>query len=497
MSNEYLLTLEHISKTFSSVKALDNVGFSVKKGVIHALMGENGAGKSTLIKILTGVYTPDSGAKITIEGKTFSSMNPMLSVRSGITVTYQDFSLFPNLTVVENIAIISELEQGAKVIDWKVMRRKAKAAMERMGISIDMDAQLGALSAAKQQLVAITRALVYRAKLLILDEPTSTLSAKEVESLIKIIHKLRDDGISILFISHKLDEVFAVAQQITVLRDGSFIGTYDTDKITQNDIIEHMVGRKVQYIRNAPKHPSDEVVLEVKNLSKKGNFADISFQLHKGEILALTGLVGAGRTELCEAVYGISRPDSGEILYEGKPVVIANSRAASRLGIALVPEDRRTQGLVIQKSIKDNITISVLEKLRNHFGLIRSKKEKELADGYIEQLKIKPAIASNTSGNLSGGNQQRVVIARCLALHPKVLIIDEPTNGIDIGAKQEIHNLLTQLAQQGMAIIMISSELPEVLAVANRILVMRRGRIVWEFKGEEATQSAIMHKAIL
>lgn len=227
MDNEYLLTLEHISKTFSSVKALDDVGFSVKKGVIHALMGENGAGKSTLIKILTGVYTPDSGAKITIDGKTFSSMNPMLSVRSGIAVTYQDFSLFPNLTVVENIAISRELERGAKVIDWKVMRKEAKAAMERMGISIDMDAQLGTLSAAKQQLVAITRALVYRAKLLILDEPTSTLSTKEVENLIKIIRKLRDDGISILFISHKLDEVFAVAQQITVLRDGTFIGTYD------------------------------------------------------------------------------------------------------------------------------------------------------------------------------------------------------------------------------------------------------------------------------
>lgn len=497
MDNEYLLTLEHISKAFSSVKALDDVGFSVKKGVIHALMGENGAGKSTLIKILTGVYTPDFGAKITIDGKTFSSMNPMLSVRSGIAVTYQDFSLFPNLTVVENIAISRELERGAKVIDWKVMRKEAKAAMERMGISIDMDAQLGTLSAAKQQLVAITRALVYRAKLLILDEPTSTLSTKEVENLIKIIRKLRDDGISILFISHKLDEVFAVAQQITVLRDGTFIGTYDTDQITQNDIIEHMVGRKVQYIRNAPKNPSDEVVLEVKNLSKKGNFADISFQLHKGEILALTGLVGAGRTELCETVYGIKRPDSGEILYEGKPAVIANSQEASRMGIALVPEDRRTQGLVIQKSVKDNITISVLDKLKNRFGLIRRKKEKELADSYIEQLKIKPAIAVNASGNLSGGNQQRVVIARCLALQPKVLIIDEPTNGIDIGAKQEIHDLLTQLAQQGMAIIMISSELPEVLAVANRVLVMRRGRIVWEFQGEEATQSAIMHKAIL
>ncbi len=238
-------------------------------------------------------------------------------------------------------------------------------------------------------------------------------------------------------------------------------------------------------------------MLEVKNLSKKGNFADISFQLHKGEILALTGLVGAGRTELCETVYGIKRPDSGEILYEGKPAVIANSQEASRMGIALVPEDRRTQGLVIQKSVKDNITISVLDKLKNRFGLIRRKKEKELADSYIEQLKIKPAIAVNASGNLSGGNQQRVVIARCLALQPKVLIIDEPTNGIDIGAKQEIHDLLTQLAQQGMAIIMISSELPEVLAVANRVLVMRRGRIVWEFQGEEATQSAIMHKAIL
>lgn len=497
MNEEYLLTLKHISKTFSSIKALDDVGFSVKKGVIHALMGENGAGKSTLIKILTGVYNPDPGAEITIDGKPFSCMNPMLSVRSGIAVTYQDFSLFPNLTVVENIAISRELERGAKVIDWNVMRKEARTAMERMGISIDLDAQLGTLSAARQQLVAITRALVYQAKLLILDEPTSTLSTKEVENLIAIIRKLRDDGISILFISHKLDEVFAVAEQITVLRDGTFIGTYDTDQTTQNDVIECMVGRKVQYVRNAPKNLSDEVVLEVKNLSKKGNFADISFQLHKGEILALTGLVGAGRTELCEAIYGITKPDSGEILYKGRPVTIANSREATRLGIALVPEDRRTQGLVTAKSVKDNITISVLDQLRNRLGLIRRKAEKELVDRYIEQLKIKPAIAWNTAGNLSGGNQQRVVIARCLALHPKVLMIDEPTNGIDIGAKQEIHDLLTSLSEEGMAIIMISSELPEVLAIANRIFVMRRGRIVGEFDGEEATQSAIMHKAIL
>lgn len=497
MQQDVLIELKHISKTFANVRALNDVGFSIKSGSVHALMGENGAGKSTLIKILTGVYTPDEGAEIVIDNKCLRNLTPIEAVKNGIAVTYQDFSLFPNLTVIENIGISKEIEKNHKVISWKTMREAASKALERIDAHIDMDAQLGLLSAAKQQLVAIARALVYNAKLLILDEPTSTLSSNEVKNLLNIIFKLKEQGISILFISHKIEEVFEVADQITVLRDGNYIGTYDKNMVSQDDIISFMVGRKVQYIRQAPQGKNQKVALEIKNFSKKGNFADISFKLYYGEILALTGLVGAGRTEVCQAIYGITKPDSGQILLEGEPVKIKNAEDATRKGIAFVPEDRRTQGLVIGKSIQENITLTVLKKMRNRACLLDYKKEKQCAQEYVERLKIKPGIISMPAGNLSGGNQQRVVIAKCLAAAPKVLIIDEPTNGIDIGAKQEIHALLRELADQGMAIIMISSELPEVLAISNRILVMRRGRISGEFSGEEATQNSIMRKAIL
>lgn len=492
-----LVELNHISKSFASVKALCDVSFAIQKGTVHALMGENGAGKSTLIKILAGVYSPDPGAKIRIDGQDVSALNPLEAVRRGIAVTYQDFSLFPNLTVVENIAVSGEIEKNRTVVHWKEMRKAAKKAVERMGVPIDLDAQLGALSAAKQQLVAIARALVYDAKLLILDEPTSTLSASEVQSLFSIIQKLKEEGMAILFISHKIDEVFAISDQITVLRDGTYIGTFDKKQVSADDIIAYMVGRKVQYDRKAPKKGSGETILEIRSLSKKGNYADISFRLKKGEILALTGLVGAGRTELCQSIYGITRPDSGSILFEGREVFVKNAEQANGLGIAFVPEDRRVQGLVTRRNVRENITLSVLHTLTNRIKLVDGKKEDKLAAQFIEKLKIKPPIPSLQVGNLSGGNQQRVVLAKCLALHPKVLIIDEPTNGIDIGAKQEIHDLLRELAEQGMGIIMISSELPEVLAISNRVLVMRRGRIVAEFDGDEATQSAIMHKAIL
>lgn len=346
MQQDVLIELKHISKTFANVRALNDVGFSIKSGSVHALMGENGAGKSTLIKILTGVYTPDEGAEIVIDNKCLRNLTPIEAVKNGIAVTYQDFSLFPNLTVIENIGISKEIEKNHKVISWKTMREAASKALERIDAHIDMDAQLGLLSAAKQQLVAIARALVYNAKLLILDEPTSTLSSNEVKNLLNIIFKLKEQGISILFISHKIEEVFEVADQITVLRDGNYIGTYDKNMVSQDDIISFMVGRKVQYIRQAPQGKNQKVALEIKNFSKKGNFADISFKLYYGEILALTGLVGAGRTEVCQAIYGITKPDSGQILLEGEPVKIKNAEDATRKGIAFVPEDRRTQGLL-------------------------------------------------------------------------------------------------------------------------------------------------------
>ena len=491
------IELEHISKTFPGVKALSDVSISLKEGEIHALLGENGAGKSTLIKILTGVYQPDEGAQIHIGNETFSSLTPIQAMRSGIAVTYQDFALFPNLSVAENIAIGNAIEKGTKVLSWKEMRAVAKAALDRIHVNLNLSETLDSLSAAKQQLVAIARALVSDAKLLILDEPTSALSKSEVENLFDIIRQLRDEGITILFIGHKLDEIFAVSERITILRDGTFIGTYDADKITVDEVIAKMVGRSVEYERLEVSNVSDEVLLKVENLSCAGNYADVSFELRKGEILGLTGLVGSGRTELCLSFLGLNKPESGHMYLEGQELVLKDTEDAVKKGIAFVPEDRRTQGLVVRKDVQSNITLAILKRLTNKLGLLKSAPSKQIVTTMMDKLRVHPNIPDMEASKLSGGNQQRVVIAKWLATNPKVLIIDEPTNGVDIGAKNEIHQMLRDLADQGIGIIMISSELPEILALSTRILVMRRGRIAAEFAGKSATQEEIMHKAIL
>lgn len=492
-----VIDLNHISKTFANVKALDDVSFSIHSGEVHALMGENGAGKSTLIKVLTGVYEPDGGAEIQIGNQLFSMLTPIEAVKKGIAVTYQDFSLFPNLTVAENISISSEIEKNTRILSWKKMREHAETAVKKMKVDMDLDAKLGTLSAAKQQLVAIARALVHDAKLLILDEPTSALSASEVEKLFLIINQLRKDGLAILFVSHKLDEVFRISDKITVLRDGTYIGTYPVSGVDQDEIIGKMVGRKVEYERCTSEKVREHVLLEVKHLTKAGNYKDISFQLHEGEILGITGLVGAGRTELCQSIYGITVPDSGSIAINGSEVRVTDTKTGTSLGIAFVPEDRREQGLVTRKSVKNNISITILRQVLNRCHLLDSKKETMKAVHYIEEMDVKPPLPNLEAGKLSGGNQQKVVLAKCLAMNPKILIIDEPTNGIDIGAKRKIHQLLKRLADQGMGIIMVSSELPEVLSLSNRILVMRRGHITEEFTGLETTQEQIMRKAIL
>jgi len=489
--------LEHVSKTFPGVKALQDVSFSIDKGEIHALLGENGAGKSTLIKILAGTHTPDEGSVIYIEGEKISSLTPITAVQKGIAVTYQDFSLFPNLSVAENIAISTVLEENKSVVDWKDIRRIAQAAIDRIGEDIDIDARLGGFSVAKQQLVAIARALVYDAKLIILDEPTSSLSAGEVANLFIIIHELKSKGISVLFISHKLDEVFEVADRMTIMRDGQYMGTFNTKDMDTQKVIALMVGRSIEFEREESKSVTDTVLLEVENLSKKGNYADISFTLHKGEILGITGLVGAGRTEICETLFGLESCDSGKIILDGQPVAFKNTSQAVEAGISFIPEDRQTQGLVLANTVEDNITMNVLGQLTNNIGNIDEKKQREQAMKYIDMLNLRPPFPDMLVSKLSGGNQQRVVIAKWIAVDPKLLIIDEPTNGVDVGAKEEIHNILRDLAKKGIGIIMVSSELPEILAVSDRILVMRRGRIVAEFKGGDATQEAIMKEALL
>ncbi len=496
MMDQPFLEINHVSKTFPGVKALDDIQMEVRKGEVHALIGENGAGKSTLIKILAGLYQPDEGARIIIEGREAANLTPLTALRRGITVIYQDFSLFPNLSVAENIALGLSVEEGNRFLNWERMNQTAGEALARLGVRLDLQAPLGGLSVAKQQLVAIARALVHKTKLIIMDEPTASLSKTEVESLFGIIGGIKASGIAIVFVSHKLEELFAIADRFTVLRDGKYIGTYRREELDNEKLIALMVGRTLtadHYAANAIGPP----LLEVRNLSKKGNFKDISFTLHAGEIVALTGLVGAGRTELAQALCGIERPDSGAVLLAGRPLTLRSPEAGVAQGIAYVPENRQSEGLIVRQTIEDNITITVLRQLVNRFALIRRERKHAVALEWIKTLNIKPPYPEMTVQQLSGGNQQRVVIAKWLAIRPKVLIIDEPTHGIDVGAKTEIHQLLRKLASEGIGILMISSELPEVLAISDKILVMRRGRINGEFGGGQATQEAIMNKAIL
>ena len=489
------LRLTNVSKTFPGVNALTNINFDVRPGEVHGLIGENGAGKSTLIKVLAGVYQPDPGAEIEIEGEKVTALTPTESMRRGVMVIYQDFSLFPTLSVKENIAFSQQIEKRRRLIDWKAMEETSRRALSTLGVEIDLNARLSSLSTARQQLVAIARALVYDAKLLVMDEPTSALSSGEVEHLFRVVNELKARGMAIIFISHKLDELFKITDRMTVLRDGHYIGTRISSETDTNEIITMMVGREIKEQHLAGKNIG-ETVLEVKNISKRGNYQDVSFSVRRGEVLGITGLVGAGRTETVRALFGLNPPDSGEILLEGRKIAPKSPAQAQALGIAYVPESRQTEGLVLQQDSESNLTLSILRRfVRN--GLICFSERRKKAVELIEQLNVKPAYPHMQVDKLSGGNQQKIVVAKWLATNPKVLIVDEPTNGIDVGAKTEIHHLLRELADEGMAVIMVSSELPEILSISDRVLVMRRGRINGEFNADGLSQEQIMEKAVL
>ncbi len=490
-----LVELKNISKTFPGVKALENVGFSIEEGEIHALIGENGAGKSTLIKILSGVYQPDAGGEMRIGGRVVESLTPLEALQNEIAVIYQDFSLFPNLTVMENIALEQSVKKNDTFVDWSAMERISRDALDQLDVDIDIDAVLGELSVAKQQLVAIARSLANNARLLILDEPTSALSNNEVIKLFEIMRSLKKKGMALLFISHKLDELFAISDKFTILRDGKYIGTYSEDELDDEQLISLMVGRKIEY-RVYPKNQKDDPLLEVKNFSKKGNFRDISFTLHRGEILGITGLVGAGRTEVVQSIFGLNPPEEGKLFLEGREIANKSPSDAVKAGFSFVPENRLQEGLVLSKSIEDNISLTMLEALSGPGSLVDRKEKNNLTLKWMEKLEIRPFLPKMLTSKLSGGNQQRVVISKWLATDPKVLIVDEPTNGIDIGAKSEIHKLLRDLAESGLGIIIISSELPEILAIADRVVVMRHGRITAEFPCEGISQEDIMSKAL-
>jgi ABC-type sugar transport system ATPase subunit len=490
---DYILKIENLTKHYPGVKALNEVSLAIKSGEVHALVGENGAGKSTLIKVLAGVIKPDQG-RIIIEGKDEKLLNPLDSLHKGIAVSFQDINLFPNLSIAENIALRRQIEEKNFLLKWRNIKLLAQDAIKELGLEVNLGQKLGYLSVANQQLVAIARALVHNAKLLILDEPTSSLSKEDVDKLFNAINILKEKGMAIIFVSHKLDEIFDISDEITVLRDGNYIGTYIKDTINEEQLISFMVGRNIQY-RQYEAQPREEELLKVSNLSKRGNFKDISFTLHRGEVLGITGLVGAGRTEVAQALFGYNLPDEGKIFIEGEMVKINSTSKAVELGIGYISENRKTEGLILEKSMEDNLTITIIDRLLNKFKMIDFKEKRKVVTDWVEKLKITPPYPDMLVNQFSGGNQQKVVIAKWLSYNPRVLIIDEPTNGIDIGAKSEIHQLLKNLAEQGMGIIVISSEIPEILAISDRILIMRRGRIVCELNGNRYTQKDILSRA--
>lgn len=494
MEESIFLEMRNISKTFPGVKALDQVQLSVRKGEVHALMGENGAGKSTLIKIISGVQPPDPGGQIFLEGKEVSFSGVHASISHGINAIHQDLSLFPNLTVAENI-YIGHTEKG--LVNWDDCERIAEEALKGLGIEIDTQELLGNLSIAKQQMVAIARAISFRSQLLIMDEPTATLSFSEVKILYDIIRKLKDQNIAILFISHKLDEVFEVSDRVTVLKDGRYVGCKDIKELDENQLVNMMVGRSVVYSALNDICFAKEKILEVRNISKTGNYKDISFDLHAGEILTLTGLVGAGRSEVAKALFGLNPPENGKIFIRGKEVKLDSVRQAMRHKIAFIPEDRHEEGLILNMTMRENISISILEKMLDRLKFMNNQKIQESAEHYSKILNIKPPQPWKKVRNFSGGNQQKIAIAKWLITEPEILIIDEPTHGVDIASKTEIHKLLKELASQGLGIIMVSSEWQEVFAVSDRVLVMRQGRIVCEGEAKTENQNLMMEKAIL
>ena len=501
-----LLRVEGISKSFPGVLALQDVSLEVFPGEVLGLVGENGAGKSTLMKILSGVYQPDGG-EIVFAGKPVSLHSPRQAQDLGISIIYQEFNLMPNLSVEENVFVGREPNSGG-VVRWRALRGQTRELLDQLGVHLDPGATVRNLSVAEQQMVEIAKALSLNARLVIMDEPTSALTDTEVTALFAIIRGLKERGLGVIYISHRLEEIFEICDRVTVLRDGQLAGQMPIAEATPERIVRLMVGRplgdlfrpqeaelRLQAMADQPPRP----ILEVRGLGRTGTvqdaaaivLEDVSFRLRPGEIVGLAGLVGSGRTEVARAIFGADDYDRGEILVEGRPTRIHSPRAAIRLGIGLVPEDRKLQALILGLAIRENMALSILDRL-SRFGIVRLGAERALARRMVEALRVRTPSIEQKVLNLSGGNQQKVVIAKWLALRPKILIMDEPTRGIDIGAKAEVHGLMHQLAADGVAILMISSELPEILGMSDRILVMRQGRLAGELTRHEATQEAIM-----
>ena len=487
------IKLTGISKSFAGVKALQNVDMVINQGETRCLAGENGGGKSTLIKVISGFYTPDEGT-IEINGKVYKKLTPQQAIREGIQIIYQDFSVFPNLTVAENIALSSERLENKKFVNWKAIREKAKKGLSLVNVEMDLDAKVGDLSVADKQLVAICRALLQDAKLLVMDEPTTALTRKEVDSLFKVVRDLQKKGIAILFVSHKLEEVFEIAEELTILRNGRKVIEGHMKDFDREKFIYYMTGRKIEESHYDQPEVAGAPLFKVENIGIKDLFKDISFEVYAGEIVGITGLLGSGRSELARALFGLEKLTEGKVYLEGKELHLHSVKDAIDHGISYVPEDRLTEGLFLPHSIANNTVAATLDKNLDKRHLLDKKKIRETTDNWIHEMKVVTPSGALPVQALSGGNQQKVVLAKWLSNNPKVLILNSPTVGVDIGAKTDIHEYTRHLAAQGMAVIIISDDIPEVMQTCNRVLIMKKGRIVGQYATADLDETSLSNK---
>ncbi|NKN36119.1 sugar ABC transporter ATP-binding protein [Agrobacterium sp. a22-2] len=493
-NSEYLLTAEGVRKEFPGVVALDNVTFRLKRGSVHALMGENGAGKSTLMKILAGIYHPDQG-KVQLKGVDIRLKSPLDALENGIAMIHQELNLMSFMTVAENIWIRREPLNRFGFVDHGEMHRKTADLFKRLNIALDPEAQVGDLSVANRQMVEIAKAVSYESDVLIMDEPTSALTEREVEHLFQIIRGLRDQGIGIVYITHKMNELFEIADEFSVFRDGKYIGTHASSDVTRDDIIRMMVGREITQMFPKEDVPLGEVLLSVKNLTLNGVFQDVSFEVRAGEILGVAGLVGSGRSNVAETLFGVTPASSGSIEIDGKPVDIHSPTEAIRNRMAFLTEDRKETGCLLILNVLENMQLAVLQDRFVSKGFVQQSELSAQCEDMCRKLRVKTPSMNERIENLSGGNQQKVLIGRWMLTNPRILILDEPTRGIDVGAKAEIHRLVSEMTKLGVAVIMISSEMPEVLGMSDRIMVMHEGRVTGFLDRKDATQIKVMDLA--
>ncbi|MGG1480754.1 sugar ABC transporter ATP-binding protein [Bacillus smithii] len=484
------IEMKNIHKSFGANKVLDGVYFTLEPGEVHALMGENGAGKSTLMNILTGLHKKDNG-KIVIDGKETDFQSPKEAEDAGIMFIHQELNIWPEMTVLENLFIGKEVTNKLGILNTKKMKALAKDIFKRLGMTLPLEQEAGLCSVGEQQMIEIAKALMTDAKVIIMDEPTSALTDREIQRLFQLMESLKKDGVSIVYISHRMEEIFTICDRITIMRDGKTVHTSPIKETNFDEVVKKMVGRELKdrFPERRPK--PGKIVFEVKNLTRKGYFENIHFSLRSGEILGISGLMGAGRTEIMRSLFGIDPLDEGEIFIDGQKVTIKNPYDAVRKHMAFATENRKEEGLILDFSIRENISLPNLFSLAPK-GIVQSEEEEKFVDMMSKRLKIKTSSTEEAAGNLSGGNQQKVVIAKWIGIGPKVLILDEPTRGIDVGAKREIYQLMNELTDRGMGIIMISSELPEILGMSDRILVIHEGKIAGELQGKEADQETIM-----